>query len=90
MPDQYTGPVRILGDDGILLTTGAAALEIDHEMGNWKGVVQTLIGTAVAGKALVVELEIPEGGRGKAQLTPQGEVGDRSSSLVVGLGDKPF
>ncbi len=90
MADEYSGPVRILGDDGILLTTGAAALETDVEMGSWRGIVQTLRGTAVAGKALVVELEIPNGGRGRAQLSPQGEVGDRFSSLVVGLGAKPF
>lgn len=91
MADSYTGPVRISGGDGILLTTGAAALELDPEMGNWKGVVQTLRGTAVAGKALLVELEIPDGGKSKAQLTPQGEVGtDRFSSAVTGLGDPPF
>lgn len=90
MADEYTGPVRILGDDGILLTTGTAALETDPYMGTWKGIVQTLRGTAVAGKALVVRLEIPGGQTGRAQLTPQRDVGERASSLVVGLGGKPF
>jgi hypothetical protein len=90
MADSYEGPIRIKGGDGILLTTGQAALETDPEMGNWKGVVQTLRGTAVAGKALIVELEIPEGGRGRAQLTPRGEVGERSQSTVTGFGDPPF
>lgn len=90
MPGSYTGPVRIMGSDGVLLTTGAAALETDHVMGSWKGVVQTLRGTAVAGKALVVELEIPGGGRGRAQLTPQGEVGEKATSAVTGLGNPPF
>ncbi|MDX1467930.1 MAG: hypothetical protein R3258_01170 [Acidimicrobiia bacterium] len=90
MADEYEGPVRILGDDGILLTTGTASLETDADMGTWKGIVQTLAGTAVAGKALVVQIEVPEGGTGRAQLTPQGEVGERASSLVVGLGNKPF
>ncbi len=90
MADEYKGPVRILGDDGILLTTGLAALETDPEMDSWKGIIQTLSGTAVAGKALVVNIEIPEGGTGKAQLTPNGEVGDRANSLVVGLGRQPF
>jgi hypothetical protein len=52
--------------------------------------VQTLRGTAVAGKALVVELEIPGGGRGRAQLTPQGEVGEKATSAVTGLGNPPF
>ncbi len=98
MADSYTGPVRIHGGDGILLTTGAAALETDSEMGNWKGLVQTLRGTAVAGKALVVEIEIPGEGKGRAQLTPlvtpsltpSGEVGENATSAVVGLGRQPF
>jgi len=90
MADSYEGPIRIMGGDGILLTTGQAALETDTELGNWKGVVQTLRGTAVAGKALVVELEIPNGGRGRAQLTPRGEAGDRAQSTVTGFGAPPF
>lgn len=87
---EYTGPVRIMGGDGILLTTGAASLEMDDEIGNWGGLVQTLIGTGVAGKALVVEIEIPDGGRGRAQLTPKGDVGEKATSAVIGLGESPF
>jgi hypothetical protein len=90
MAASYEGPIRIMGGDGILLTTGEAALEIDSEHGNWKGVVQTLNGTGVAGKALMVELEIPEGGRGKAQLTPLRVVEDRAQSSVTGFGTPPF
>jgi hypothetical protein len=90
MADSYEGPVRIRGGDGILLTTGAARLEIDPEMGNWTGIVQTLRGTAVAGKALVVEIEIPDGGRGRAQLTPHGEVGEMAQSTISGLEPWPF
>lgn len=90
MADSYEGPVRILGGDGILLTTGQANLETDPDMGNWRGVIQTLRGTAVAGKALVVELEIPEGDRARAQLTPLREVEDRAQSTVTGLGPQPF
>ena len=90
MAETYEGPVRIYGEDGIFLTGGVAALETDPEMGNWKGVLQTLNGTAVAGKALVTYLEIPEGGRGKAQLVPQGVVGEKATSMVTGLGDQPF
>lgn len=90
MADSYSGPVRILGEDGVLLTTGAASLETDSEAGNWKGLVQTLKGAAVAGKALVVEIEIPEGSKGRAQLTPRSEAGEKATSAVVGLGDQPF
>ncbi len=85
----YEGPVRIYGGDGILLTTGRASLEDDAEMGTWKGAVEVLRGTAVAGKALLVNIEIPGGKRGKAQLTPMGEVADRASSAVTGLGAPP-
>ncbi len=90
MADSYEGPVRIYGEDGIFLTAGVAALETDLEMGKWKGVLQTLNGTAVAGKALVTYIEIPEGDRGKAQLVPQGVVGEKATSMVTGLGDQPF
>lgn len=90
MADSYQGAVHIYGEDGILLTTGVAALEPDADMGTWKGVVQTLRGTAVAGKALVITLKIPNGESAKAQLTPMGEVGERASSSVVGLGPQPF
>jgi hypothetical protein len=79
-----------MGGDGILLTTGQAVLENDEDLGNWTGVVQTLRGTAVAGKALVVELEIPDGGRGRAQLTPLRVVEDRAQSTVTGFGTPPF
>jgi hypothetical protein len=86
MSDAFQGPVRVLGSDGILLTTGLANLEADSEMGGWKGTLETLKGTGVAGKALVVELEIPGDGKGRAQLTPHGENGDRAVSSVVSLG----
>lgn len=90
MADSYEGPIRIMGGDGVLLTTGQANLEVDPDMGNWKGVVQTLAGTGVAGKALVVELEIPNGARGRAQLTPLRVVEDRAQSSVIGFGSPPF
>ncbi len=89
MTETFQGPVRVLGDDGILLTTGSATLESDPVMGNWKGSLTTFNGTGVAGKALVVELEIPGNGRGRAQLTPHSIEGDRAISEVVGYGD-PF
>jgi hypothetical protein len=89
MAESFSGPVRVLGDDGILLTTGSASLVADAEMGGWRGTLETLRGTAVAGKALVVELEIPGDGRGRAQLTPNGVNGDRAISEVVSLGP-PF
>lgn len=90
MADTYEGPVRIRDGSGILLTTGQALLETDPEMKSWKGIVQTLNGTAVAGKALVVEIEIPDGGVGRAQLTPLRVVDDRAQSTVTGLGTQPF
>lgn len=90
MADSYEGPVRIMGGDGILLTTGQAALKTDTELGNWKGVIQTLRGTAVSGKALIVELEIPDNGRGRAQLTPLSVAGEYAQSNVTGFGLPPF
>ena len=90
MADSFQGPVRVLGGDGILLTTGSANLATDPDMGGWKGTLETLRGTAVAGKALVVELEIPGNGKGRAQLIPDGTNGDRAISSVVSLGPQFF
>lgn len=91
MTDGYQGPIRVLGSDGVLLTTGRVALELDADHGSWRGVLETLDNTAVAGKALVVYLETPDGKRGKAQLVPGPEQGDRALSEVVGLSpERPF
>lgn len=91
MSDGYEGPVRILGSDGVLLTTGSARLEPDPEVGSWKGLLETLAGTAVAGKALVVDIETPNGDRGRAQLIPAGTSDGRAISSVTGLGAaRPF
>lgn len=91
MSDTYQGGVRILGSDGVLLTTGSVSLETDPEHGNWRGILQTLAGTAVAGKALVVTLETPDGKRGDAQLLPDSQEGDKALSLVTGIGtERPF
>ena len=88
MSESYEGPVRVLAPDGAILTTGVAALEQDR--GVWRGLLQTLRGNAIAGKALVVQIEIPDGHRATAQLTPQGEVGERATSAVAGFGTPPF
>jgi hypothetical protein len=90
MAESFEGAVRIVGDDGILLTVGSAALASDPANGTWRGTLQTLKGTGVAGKALVVELEIPGDGKGRAQLTPNGLNGDLAISHVAGLGPQPF
>ena len=91
MSDGYQGPVRILGSDGVLLTTGRVTLKADTEHGNWTGVLEILKNTAVADKALMVILETLEGNRGSAQLVPDSENGDRALSKVVGIGaTRPF
>jgi hypothetical protein len=87
--NSYEGPVRIIGDDGVLLTTGSAILTADPENGNWGGLLQTLPHTAVAGKALVVSLESPDERLGRAQLIPETDGGDHAVSRVVGTGVMP-
>ncbi len=89
--EGYEGPVRVYLPDGAILTTGRAQLEVDSEMSSWRGMLQVLAGTAVDGKALVVDIEIPDGGRSRAQLVPAGQSGERAYSKIVGLGpDRPF
>jgi hypothetical protein len=85
----YSGAVRILDPNGVLLAVGTAELEEDPEAASWKGELTVLDGTGVAGKALVVELEIDER-RSRAQLIPERVAGINAISNVVGLGPAPF
>lgn len=91
LTDHYEGPIRVYGMDGAILTTGKVELDSVPETQSWKGMLQVLRGSAVDGKALVVYLETPEGDRGKAQLVPAGQSGERAYLKVVGLGpERPF
>ncbi|MGH8927362.1 MAG: hypothetical protein ACRDWH_03355 [Acidimicrobiia bacterium] len=90
MPDSaYSGSVRILDTNGILLTVGTASLETDDNLGTWTGTIEVVAGTGVAGKALVVYLEI-DGRRGMSQLVPIDNDGATAHLTVVGLGAPPF
>ena len=84
----YSGPVRIIDTNGFLLTVGTAEIVDDPELGAWSGRLEVLDGTGVAGKALVVDLEV-DGHRGRAQLIPESTRGDMAISAVVGLGPIP-
>ena len=91
--DSYEGPVQVYLPDGAILTTGQAQMEVDHEVDSWKGMLQVLRESAVDGKALVVDIEIPDGDkpRARAQLIPAGHSDERSYSKIVGLGpSRPF
>ncbi|MGQ0849298.1 MAG: hypothetical protein ACT4OP_09305 [Actinomycetota bacterium] len=82
--DQFTGLVRIYDTTGSLLTVGTAAVAGDEESGGWTGTLKVIDGTGVAGKALVVDLEM-DGRRGRAQLIPETVEGDLAVSRIVGL-----
>lgn len=86
----YQGPIKIYGEDSVLLTAGGANLVPHAETGGWEGVVSILKGSAVAGKALYVTLETPDGRRGRAQLIPNYESGEYAASSVLGQGPAPF
>jgi hypothetical protein len=68
---------------------GIVDVDADEELGTWRGTVELLPGTGVAGKALVVDLEV-NGHWGRAQLIPIDDDGDSAHSRVVGLGPRPF
>jgi hypothetical protein len=85
----YSGPVRILDTNGVLLTIGTVNVTADEEQGTWNGTLEVVAGTGVAGKALVVDL-VAENGRGRAQLIPIDNDGVTAHSRVVGLGPFPF
>ena len=86
---SYSGPVRILDMNGVLLTISIASLETDEEQGTWTGIVEIVAGSGAAGKALEVMIEI-DGHRGRAQLLPKDNEGTFAHSRVVGLGPQPF
>ncbi len=89
MSDSFRGPVRILDEDGVLLTVGTASLSYDPTTDNWVGQLEVVAGTGVAGKALVVLIEA-EGRRGRAQLQPLDNRPPMAHSRVVGWGARPF
>ncbi|MFQ5523421.1 MAG: hypothetical protein ACE5F5_07570 [Acidimicrobiia bacterium] len=82
MADAYAGPVRIYGQDGVLLTVGMVNLQPASDLGHLHGVLQVLRGSAVEGKALVVELETPAGERIRVQLLPHSANGEHALSEV--------
>lgn len=86
---SYSGPIRILDTTGNLLAVAVANLEEDPENHSWRGTLELMAGTGVAGKALVVDLEAA-GRKGRAQLLPTDNKGDAAHSRVVGLGPQPF
>lgn len=88
--DSYTGPVRILDSNGVLLTVGSADLELRPETGSWGGLLRVIAHTGVAGKALRVKLEIPDHGVGDAALDPRPEADGIAFSEVAGIGPAPF
>ena len=69
---------------------GSADLERFPERGSWGGLLRVIANTGVAGKALFVRLEIPEGGTGQAALDPQAESDGIAFSEIAGIGPAPF
>lgn len=88
--DTYSGPVRILDSNGILLTVGSADLERRPDSASWGGILRVIAHTGVAGKALRVKLEIPGNGVGDAALDPRPEHDGIAFSEVAGIGPPPF
>jgi hypothetical protein len=86
----YSGPVRILDINGFLLAMGIADLDADLDNDTWGGTLEVMAGTGVAGKALVVDLEMDDGKTGRAQLLPVDNQGEAAHSRVVGLGPSPL
>lgn len=88
--DSYSGPVRILDSNGILLTIGSAELSSQPETASWGGMLRVMANTGVAGKALLVKLEIPDGAIGAAALDPLPESDGVAFAEVAGIGVQPF
>lgn len=85
----YSRIVRILDENGVLLAVGTADLAQDPELDTWRGELEVVAGTGVAGKALVVQIEA-DGRQGRAQLQPIDNRENYAHSRIVGLGPWPF
>jgi hypothetical protein len=90
MAETYTGPVRVLDTNGVLLTVGGAELEDLADTSSWGGTLRLIPNAAVAGKALRVQLQIPDRGTGEAALDPQPDVDGVAMSRVAGIGPSPL
>ncbi len=90
MPDTYTGPVRILDTNGVLLTVGGAELEEMAGGDSWGGTLRLIANAGVAGKALRVRLQIPDRGTGEAALHPRPDRDGVAVSAVAGIGPSPL
>lgn len=88
--ESYSGPVRVLDSNGVLLTIGSAELSSQPENASWGGLLRVMANTGVAGKALLVKLEIPEGEIGEAALDPMPESDGVAFAEVAGIGQQPF
>ena len=88
--DGYSGPVRVLDANGVLLTVGSADLEPDPETGSWRGLLRVIANTGVAGKALLVKLETPDGKVADAVLDPLPDSNGIAFSQIAGIGPAPF
>lgn len=88
--DSYSGPVRILDSNGILLTVGSAELSTDPEKASWGGLLRVIPNTGVAGKALHIKLQIPGGEAGDAALDPLPDADGVAFAEVAGMGPAPF
>lgn len=88
--DSYSGPVRILDSNGILLTVGSVELSANPEKASWGGLLRVIPNTGVAGKALHVKLEIPDGRSGDAALGPLPDADGVAFAQVAGMGPQPF
>lgn len=87
---SYSGPVRILDTNGVLLTLGSADLDFDAERASWGGMLRVIAHSGVAGKALHVRIEVPGGGSSEAALDPHSESDGVAFSEVAGIGPPPF
>jgi hypothetical protein len=81
---SFSGLVHIFDINGFLLTVGTAEIADDLDLGTWTGTLSVIDGTGVAGKALVVDLDM-DGVKGRAQLIPKSVTGDMATSRIIGL-----
>ncbi len=87
----YSGKVRVLDRNGMLLDVGRAELAATDEW-TWSGTLRVFTGSCLQNKSLTVLVELDDGRRALAQVGPK--VADEGKDLILvavgGIDRVPF
>ena len=88
---RYAGYVRVIDDNENILDVAEVSLDvIDHQGHSWGGTLRVSAGGGLRGKAMSVDLEVPDLFRASVLLLPGPTTDGISEMTVLGTGAIPF